>query len=277
LSSSPDAKAPNLDAATTRYEQQFNQIVWTVEPAIETRATGYIVSITSDAGSKQVSQDKAARALSDADLSQPGDYKVQVSAVTTGGATPLAVAEAAVILKPLPYTQIQVADIQPDASLNFLSVIQSVNESAQTVSNGGFINSDFVKLEKMFDDAGAPVTFTAAHKGQIFQYRYRLNHPVEPGQPLMYASLGSMSGLIRRVPATNTYFYRMDHSPNAKTETRRIELHRLPPGATLVSTTPDDLQHRLVDGRQQIFIDTIVPPGGHVLVAYQYRLAGPAK
>jgi RNA polymerase sigma factor (sigma-70 family) len=262
-------------------EQQYGQVQWTVDASLADRASGgFVVSVSPDADPASATStklDRSARVLNDAGPNEPGDYTVKVTAVAAGAtdaAAPVAQAIAHVRVKPLPNVQICINDIQPDLSLRGTTVVQGLNESAQAIQSGGFINSDFVHLDHMFDDAGEPVQFTATHQGNIYRYRYKLHRPIEPGQPLMTATTGTETGLIKRVPNTNFCFYSMDHTPGGNMVTRRIELYRLPEGATVVSTTPEDLPHKVVDGREQVFVDTMIPEGGHNLTAFRYRMKG---
>lgn len=254
------------------YEQQAPEIRWTVDDAVAAKVQGYNLTNSLDgdtATPKPVQIDAAARVSTEGPL-EPGDYTVRLAAVGADGHA-LAETAAHVSVKPLPYTQIAVNDLQPDASIHFVSVQQSINESAAAIQNGGFINSDFVQLEKMFDDSGAPLAFTSTHKNAIYQYRYRLERPIEAGQPLMLASTGTETNVVKKVGGV--YFYTFDHTPGGNGPCRRLELHRLPAGATLISTTPADLPHKIVEAHEQIFVDVMIPPGGHNLVAYRYRLA----
>jgi hypothetical protein len=89
---------------------------------------------------------------------------------------------------------------------------------------------------------------------------------------LLKNSSGMKTGMVKKLSG-GMYLYNFDHSPNSSNVTRRIELFRLPAGATIVSTTPD-LPHKRVEECEQIFVDVMIPPGGHNAVAFRYRLDG---
>jgi hypothetical protein len=65
----------------------------------------------------------------------------------------------------------------------------------------------------------------------------------------------------------------MTQEPGRKFPTRRIELFRLPTDATLIYASPN-LASRVVNGRTQMFLDVVIPPGGSNMVTFRYRLAG---
>jgi len=79
--------------------------------------------------------------------------------------------------------------------------------------------------------------------------------------------------LIQPTANPNEFEYHMDHWPGYDGVTRRIETHRLPPGAVLVSKSPDDLKVMTVGDHLELFIDRRIPPGGDIDIRYTYRLA----
>ena len=108
-----------------------------------------------------------------------------------------------------------------------------------------------IHINSMMDDDGKPLEFTEKHEGRLFRYRVKLNQPVGPGGIYMGSHSGWKDGLIQKVPGSeNEYVFSFNHSPSAGTPTRRVEIYRLPHGAKLLSTTPADLPHRVLeDGR----------------------------
>lgn len=46
-------------------------------------------------------------------------------------------------------------------------------------------------------------------------------------------------------------------------------------GAQLLDKEPNDLQQRVRDGRIELFIDRLIPPGDSLEIIYHYRLPGP--
>jgi hypothetical protein len=98
-----------------------------------------------------------------------------------------------------------------------------------------------------------------------------LNDPVDPGQPVLYSYAGTMTDLVRNLGGAMR-MYSMSRSPGNNAPTRRIELYLLPAGAKLVAVTPANLPTKIVDGRVQIYMEVIIPPGGSNAVSIRYRM-----
>jgi len=60
---------------------------------------------------------------------------------------------------------------------------------------------------------------------------------------------------------------------DAVSRTRRIERHRLPAGAQLLSKEPSEMATRDRDGRIELSIDRLIPDGDSLEVRYTYRLS----
>lgn len=116
------------------------------------------------------------------------------------------------------HTQAMTNDIQPDGAIRFTSGVKVLNSSASDMKIYQFVNSDFVKLEKITDAAGKPVQFTANHKGSVFQYRAALNAPVPPGESAALTTEGTISTLIKPGPAPGEFTYHMQHWPATGTD-----------------------------------------------------------
>jgi HEAT repeat protein len=176
-------------------------------------------------------------------------------------------------VKPMPYTQITNNDIGADGTIRFKNILQEMNQHGAQITTKGFINSDFVHVKNMFDDEGRPIEFTAKHQGNIYRYNLTFNKPVLPGEAMLYGCEGTITDLIHPLNGTKDVFrYFMAHSPGTNKPTRRIETYRLPEGAELVSTTPKDMAHRTKDGRIELYIEEMIPIGGNITTAFQYRL-----
>lgn len=80
-----------------------------------------------------------------------------------------AVSVAKLIVKPMPYTQVSVNDIQPDGTIKMKNIIQEKSSSGTPITTKSFVNSDFVHVEKMFDSQGRPIEFTTKHENDIFR------------------------------------------------------------------------------------------------------------
>ncbi len=186
----------------------------------------------------------------------------------------VAVATANLIVKPLPRTQISINDIKANGVIEFRFVGQFLNEGVRDVTTNGFSNSDFINVTGMSDDAGRPLKFTVRHDKRMFRYEVTLNEPVPPGHPILMAHEGT-AGVVQPVAGKSDEFrFYMKHWPSTGEPTRRIEIYRLPRGAELLETTPKDMPRRVENDRIELFVEKMIPPGGNILTAFRYRLAG---
>jgi acyl-CoA hydrolase len=172
-----------------------------------------------------------------------------------------------------PYTQITNDDIQPDGTITFKNTIRETNKSGRTITTNNFINSDFVQVTRMRDADGNDLKLTSIHDGSIYRYEVTFNKPIPPGELIEYTSDGTMKGLIKPVAGSEkTFQYYMRHSPAAGEPTKRIETYLLPAGATLISTTPEDMERRTKDGRIELHVEKMIPIGGSITTSFQYRM-----
>lgn len=287
IRSKPGAPAP----VANEYEQEMLAISLLMEPEIARaaqRCIGTIVSSEdgSDAGKFELTSEIGKHWESGSEFNgvelkalfyhitpAPGDYLIKFSALDSNN-KPIASAVVPLHVQPLPVTQIQICDVQPDGQIRFLSVMQGLNVTNSPQQSGAFMNSDFVNVEKLMDDAGNPIHFSIRHDHGHYIYHYQLPKPVRPGDAIMEASSGTMDGLITSV-GDGLFQYSMNQSPSINQPVRRIELYRLPAEAKLISTVPANLPHRMdrmVGGRMQIYMETIIPPGGSNLVSFRYRM-----
>jgi beta-lactamase regulating signal transducer with metallopeptidase domain len=174
--------------------------------------------------------------------------------------------------QPPTLTQTMVEDVQPDGTIRFTNpdVLRNGGERDMTVYQ--FRNSDFVKLEKITDASGKSVAFETEHVGKHFRYRVPLDPPLAPGKEIELICEGTQASLIRPGDEPNTFEYHMKHFPAAQVDVKRIEVHRLPAGAELLSKSPADLIESRKDGRIELRIERLIPPGGSLEVSYRYRL-----
>ncbi len=286
----------------TMYEHSKLAFSWEISSQLETEVTYYGISVApagsnindvdqhfysaigipADVNKAEYGQDfpgtigRAARHLT------PGQYDVYFLAyagefIRGKGRQPIAGGKLSLTVSPLPLTQIQIADIQPDGVIKFQSVIQSSNLSGKEIASTGFINSDFVKVESMADDAGKPLKFTAKHEGRIFRYNVIFNEPIKADEPILYSSKGTMTSLVKQT-SPGEFTYRMRHWPATGRDTHRLEIFRLPKGAKLLKVYPDNLPQRSKDGRTELVVDRIIEPNGSLEVVISYKLEDkPAK
>ncbi len=174
----------------------------------------------------------------------------------------------------VPYTQIMYDDIRPDGTILFKSTSRQVNRTGREISRTSFINSKFVNVTAMNDDAGRALKFTTKDEGEHWKYDVVFNKPVRPGEVMEYSHEGQLTGLISKAPgAEKEYIYHFRHWPSASEETRRVETFLLPAGAELISTTPKDMERRTRDGRIELHVEKMIPAGGSITTSFRYRLA----
>jgi serine/threonine protein kinase len=174
-----------------------------------------------------------------------------------------------------PMIQDERLELFPDGVASFRVHVQELNDSGTDLQTFDFFNSDFMSVTNIIDARHRPIAFTKTHEmkyGGIFQYSLTLNEPVPPGQPVSYISEGTMTGRVKPTGAPGVFEYSMRHRPVAQQRTRRIEWHRLPPGACLLEKQPNDLHERGRNGRIELFIDRLIPPGDSLEIVYRFRL-----
>ena len=173
-----------------------------------------------------------------------------------------------------PSIQDERLELFPDGTARFRLHVQQLNDRGTNIQTREFINSDFVNITNMTDAHHRPLAFTNTHNtiyGGILQYSVTLNEPVPPGQPASVIIEGTKTGVFIPTAAPGEFEYSMRHRPLSQYRTRRIEWHRLPPGACLLEKQPNDLHERVRDGRLELFIDRLIPPGDSLEIAYRFR------
>jgi RNA polymerase sigma-70 factor (ECF subfamily) len=172
-----------------------------------------------------------------------------------------------------PYTQIIYDDIRPDGTIFFKNPIRETNKSGREITTQNFINSDFVQVTAMRDVNGRDLKFTSLHDGDIYRYEVTFNESIPPNGLIEYTCDGTMKGLIKPVAGSEkTFQYYMRHSPAVDEPTQRVETYLLPAGAELISTTPTDMERRTKDGRIELHVEKMIPPGGSITTSFQYRV-----
>ena len=175
----------------------------------------------------------------------------------------------------IPVVQYQRLELSPDGVAHFRNEAREFNDSGTNLLTLGFITSDFISITNITDGHHRPIAFTKTHEmifGGIFRYALTLNEPVPPGQPVSTVDEGTITGQIKRTGPPGVFEYSMRHRPLAKQRTRRMEWHRLPPGACLLEKQPNDLRERVRDGRIELLIDRLIPPGDSLEIVYRFRL-----
>ena len=172
-----------------------------------------------------------------------------------------------------PATQVMIENLQPDGTSRFLSVLRFVIEGSEPLDKIQFMNSDIVEVQRLVDADGNTIPFTATHRDQHFYYHAALKKPVPAGGTLFYGTEGIVRNKVDEGPEPGMFSYQFTHTPSSGVPTRRVEVHRLPPGAKLLEVS-NNASQRVRDGRTEVLIDEVVPPSGSVSLSYRYRLNG---
>jgi beta-lactamase regulating signal transducer with metallopeptidase domain len=173
----------------------------------------------------------------------------------------------------VPYAQVTYDEIRPDGTILFKNTIREINKSGKEVTSKNFINSDFVQVRAMTDSDGRELKFKSIHDGDIYRYEVIFNKPIPPGGLIEYTSEGTMDGLVKPVSGSkDTFEYYMQHWPAAGQPTQRVETYLLPAGAKLISTTPADMERKEKDGRIELHVEKMIPPGGSITTSFRYRM-----
>ena len=169
------------------------------------------------------------------------------------------------------YTQEFSADITPDGVLKFKGTIIQKNSGSSDLSNFSFVNSDNVNVTAIQDDKARPLKFTTTRNGNKFRYFVTLNEPVKAGDIFTYSTEGTISGMIRPVAGKeNTFSLSITHSPAIGLPTMRIETYLLPKGAVLMALA--NAKYSEKDGRIELRHEELIPVGGSITTAFQYKL-----
>jgi hypothetical protein len=263
--------APPVEAKWV--EQQYPQVQWTIDPKLAANVDSYSISVTlttDPMGAQTIRADKSATAQSLVDqIALPGDYDVKVIALAADGRI-VASAAAHVSVNPMPTTQIMMIDIAPDGTLNFTAVAQALNSSVDPLTEYQFVDADIVHEKAIKWEDGRSIPFTAQHQGNAIRYRETFNPPIAPGAAAFDSSSGTITRVVRNLGG-GVFVCSMNDGPIDDVPTQRMELFRLPAGAKLLYSTPN-LQSKTVDGRVQIYMETIIPIGGSISYSFRYRL-----
>ena len=164
--------------------------------------------------------------------------------------------------------------IDSNGLIRFKQPNKTINNGSEPITTRRFINSDFVKLTKMYDVNNVPIPFETTHEGSIYRYVMNFNKPIMPGESMAYYFEGTVEGLIKPVSDKEGVFrYYMVHSPAAGQPVLRIETYLLPDDAELISKHPD-LQQSEKDGRIELHVEKVIPAGGNITTEFQYKLSG---
>lgn len=171
------------------------------------------------------------------------------------------------------YTQEVVKEIDKDGLIHFRTTISQINQTDSELRTNSFGNSDFVHVTSMSDGEGRPLKFTERHESSHYRYKIIFNEAILPGEEIVYTLEGIETDMIRLVAGSEDSFeYSMTHWPGTNVATNRIETFVLPAGSEIIWTTQENMERRTKDGKIELHVEKIIPPGGSITTAFQYRL-----
>jgi hypothetical protein len=202
---------------------------------------------------------------------KPGDYRLTVTAMR--GDAQIAAQDIALHVTVVPDAQIFVNDYQEDGVIRFQAAFQWVNRQNTPIETGQWGAGTMMIVEKVIDDGGHEIPFFPMWpQDGMCRFYYRLNEPVAPGETVLQRQEGVMVDAIRDI-GDGLRRHESVHSPAIVAPVRRIEIHRLPAGAQLISTTPANLPTRTFAGRTEVLFDQTIPLRGTLRLRIDYRLA----
>jgi RNA polymerase sigma factor (sigma-70 family) len=272
LKLSPQPSAP---ATFSVVEQQWPVLKWTLDPDLAVRANTFKISIAPTKDPADAYPIIAGKLVTEQpigpQINYPGNYDVTVTALTADSQV-LATAQSHIVVKPLPISKIHFFDFQADGSLRFTTIFQGLNTEGRPVpANTSVGFNKMLNVEHIVDDNNVPLHFTTGDEGDGFSCRVNVHTPVQPGDALLIAFSGKQADILRKLP-DGVFRYFWAEQPDSNTQRRFIQLLRLPVGAKLLYSS-DNIVTRDVDGQTQLFIETVVPPGGTNNVEFRYRLS----
>jgi RNA polymerase sigma factor (sigma-70 family) len=263
-----------LQAETPAFvEQQYSVLHWAVDPAIVAKAVGYVISVFSADDPSHVNAIVANSAtreqwLKDL-LRDPGRYVVTLSAIGVDNKS-LSDASTVVTVKPLPYTVIQIHDFQPDDTDRLVDITQLMNTTKTDAIRTERLEAlESFNYDRVADEWG-DIHFHFIHNGGAFQVT--LNKSVAPGEPELFLIGGTATGTIAH-RGDGLRVFSQNGVNGTRSAARRIQLFILPPGTHLISTLPENLPTRIVEGRVQIYLERMIPAGGSIAETIRYQMA----
>ncbi len=170
-------------------------------------------------------------------------------------------------------TQDVVNDVQFDGTIRYDLTTTERNDSGRPLKAISFVNSDFIRVERVADARGRPLPFTTRREGRkTVRYEAALVDPVAPGAEYAYVTHGATTGQVTRLAERDVFEYAMRHWPATDVRVRRIERHLLPVGAALVVCEPAASVETNAAGRVMLTIDRLIPKGDSLETCYRYRL-----
>ncbi len=193
-------------------------------------------------------------------------------------------------------------DIQPDGTVYFQVTIRDKNHTSEIIQHEYDTKTGAaVHVDQIRDEHGYPVAFDAkeSDKYNRVRYAFALDKPIPPEGRIVYTLEGTITNSIQPMddsdrslppflqPKTSlvqptgepgVYQFLLADQPGGVNDIHRVEVYKLPAGATLLDKTPSDSHVTTNHNRVELRVDRIVPPTTtRWEVSFRYRLGATAK
>ncbi len=172
---------------------------------------------------------------------------------------------------PLPYTQVHVEELAADGSGRHRSVtMQTVTGHPATTD--AWMTADFIHMDRFYDGDGVAIPVVISHdaRSHTFRFAAQLVAPIQPGDPLVVDAWGTAEPFSVVRTGADELLYSFTHKPNGPAPTRRVEVYRLPAGATVIEAP--GLAQRERDGRVELSRVATIPVGSTLSTRFRYTL-----
>jgi tRNA A-37 threonylcarbamoyl transferase component Bud32 len=170
-------------------------------------------------------------------------------------------------------TQEATYDIQPGGLVHYTNANTILNDSSKEIRDFTSSMGKVMKVDKITDAAGKRLVYTteADPNGIHNNCHIFLNAPVPRGKNIEMIVQGTTNALVKPTSEPGLFVYDLADSFGGYGPVRRIEHHRLPAGAKLVTKSTNDLKETTKDGRIELQYDRTLQANEAYRVLYQYR------
>jgi RNA polymerase sigma factor (sigma-70 family) len=167
-------------------------------------------------------------------------------------------------------------DIQPDGTIRSQVTSEMINYLGETLTTNSSQDA-ILHIDRITDALGQPIKFTTRRDGGLWRYEETYNRPIPPGGKIVETVEGTETGLVMSSGELGEYQYQIDIATGYEGNTHRVQVVDLPAGAILLEKQPANAVEMTNNGRIELRVDKIIPPGGNLPIRYRYRLSANAN
>jgi RNA polymerase sigma factor (sigma-70 family) len=167
-----------------------------------------------------------------------------------------------------PTQMTELYSVAADGSVQVRATVEEANLTSRVVRTDRIndLDSDY----EITDESGHPMKFS---KQRPRGYVITFNPPVRPGQKVSFTINGGM-GRLFKLNQSGEYEFETTQQQGNEHDMRLVEVWRFPSGASLLESSPAELEQTTNrDGQVELRLDKTVPPWGTTPLAFRYRLA----